>query len=290
MVPRRLLFAVSSCLLIAVLAACGGEPPSEGRPGPGGSPPPEGAASAIPPTPEPDDGGFLLSSSFERPVCGPYWRPGPGCEFGVEGDVRSVVCDARTGARCLEIQRRNTEQHMGVLGIAPLPEGSAYVGAAHRVPEIPEGAIPARTGYIELTQITPSDGQLPGWPVEVRLHADRRISLAGFEVARIESEPQAVVTGWRAPVDEWFYLVLRVTNGVDAEQALWVYDDDDDLVAGASLTLTTRREWGHATRVAQKVGGVTSTTVPMVTYADDWYVAEGFHGPLRVGPDGKPLG
>jgi hypothetical protein len=77
-----------------------------------------------------------------------------------------------------------------------------------------------------------------------------------------------------------------VTNGSQAAQRMWVYDAEDNEVARVSARLDTNRAWAHGQRTADKIGGVTSTRVPMYTYADDWYISTTFHGPLRIGPDG----
>lgn len=230
----------------------------------------------------------MLASSFERPVCGVWWRPDQGCEFGVEGEVRSGEFECRTGAMCLELQRMNGEMHVGVLAAAPAPDGRAWVGVAHRIPEIPAGAIPERPGYLELEQLTPTDGTLPGWPVEVRLYPDRRLGL-GLSQASATAGDEVAMTTWTAPVDEWFYLVVEIVNGDPATQRMWVYGSDDRLVERVSIDLVTRVEWVHEDRTAQKIGGRTSSTTPFLTFADDWYVASRFEGPLRIGEDGAPL-
>lgn len=225
--------------------------------------------------------GFLLASSFEQPVCGFWWRPKAGCEFGVEGDVIAGAFDPRTGTWNVRIQRMNPN-HMGVVADVPLPDGHGFIGVAHRVPAFPEGAIPAPPGHIQLEQLSPTDGRLPGWPVEVRIYPDRRLGLALF------GGDEAALTDWAAPVDEWFYVVVEVVNGVDALQRMWVYDSNDELVAKVSARLDTRQTWPHAGRTAIKIGGTTTTLSPMETFADDWYVSTRFRGPLHIGPDGEP--
>jgi hypothetical protein len=230
----------------------------------------------------------VLASSFERPVCGVWWRPDPGCEFGVEGEVQSGEFGCRTGKMCLELERLNRETHVGVLAPAPAPDGRVYVGAAHRIPEIPAGAIPETPGYLELEQLTPTDGTLPGWPVEVRLYPDRRLGL-GLSQESSAAGGEVAMTTWTVPVDEWFSVVVEIVNGDPATQRMWVFGPDDQLAERVSIELTTRVEWVHGTRTAQKIGGRTSTTTPFTTYADDWYVASTFQGPLHIGEDGVPL-
>jgi hypothetical protein len=269
----------------ALAAGCtGGSEPGARRSGPPPASPSEGSPQP-PPAGEVD--GFVLSSSFEQPVCGVWWRPDPGCEFGVEGEVESGAFGCRTGEMCIRLQRMNREMHVGILAPAPAPAGRAFIGAAHRVPEVPAEAIPERPGYLELMQMTPTDGALSGWPVEVRLYPDRRLGLA-LAQGRTPGGTVAM-TEWAAPVDEWFYVVVEISNGDPATQRMWVFGPDDRLVERVSLPLTTSVEWTHGMRTAQKVGGRTSTEVPMLTYADDWYVAEEFHGPLHIDADGTPL-
>ncbi|MGH2691710.1 MAG: hypothetical protein ACRDHM_04335, partial [Actinomycetota bacterium] len=49
-----------------------------------------------------------------------------------------------------------------------------------------------------------------------------------------------------------------------------------------NAVLDTSESWVHQDRTAQKVGGATSTLVPMYTYHDDWYVSTAMEGPLTV--------
>lgn len=189
--------------------------------------------------------------------------------------------DPRTGAWAVRIDR-TSPRHMGVIDDQPLPGGRGFVGVAHRVPAIPPGSIPRDPGYIELEQLSPTDGKLPGYPVEVRLYPDRRLGLGLFR------EKPVVMTDWRVPVDEWFYVVVEVVNGAPATQRLWAFDATDRLAAEVAIELTTRRVWPHATRTAQKVGGSTAALVPLDTYADDWFISTEFEGPLRIGPRAGP--
>ncbi len=253
----------------------------------GGSPPPVRSSVASPQT-APAREGFLLASSFEEPVCGVYWRPDPGCEFGVEGDVESGGYDCRTGAMCVRLQRMNPDSHVGVLAVAAIPGGRAFVGVALRIPEIPVGAIPDRLGYLELEQLTPTDGSLPAWPVEVRIYPDRRLGLGVARVVPSASDAVALTT-WKVPVNAWFDVVVEISNGDPAMQRMWVYGPDDRLVDRVSVLLPTRVDWVHGNRIAQKIGGRTSTDVPMLTFADDWYMATTFMGPLHIGADGAPI-
>ena len=232
---------------------------------------------------------FVLASSFEQPVCGVWWRPDPGCEFGVEGEVVSGAFSCRTGDTCLRLQRMNEEIHVAVLAPAPAPEGQAFIGVAHRIPELPEGAISDRLGYLELAQMTPTDGTLQGWPVEVRIYPDRRLGL-GLSQVDVRAGQDVVLTEFRAPVDRWFYVVVEISNGDPATQRMWVYGPDDRLAEQVSIDLTTSIEWVHGTRAVQKVGGSVSTDVPLFTFADDWYVATELEGPLHIGADGAPIG
>jgi hypothetical protein len=229
-------------------------------------------------------GSAILASSFEGQVCGRYQAGGgEPCEFGVEGEVEAGAFDCRTGAGCVRIQRMASGNHMGVIADLPLPDGHAFVGVAHRVPELPAGAIPDDPGYVQLEQLSPTDGALPAWPVEVRLYPDRTLGLAlfqGSEVAR---------TDWRVPIDRWFSIVVEVSNGIGAVQRMWVYDEDDALAERVALEADTELSWAHAYRTAQKVGGTVSTRLPLFTYADDWYVSSSSHGPARVDAEGVLL-
>lgn len=278
---RALVVLVAGALLLGACTSGGavGAPPGRQAAGP-----PWGPAGPPPDSsPSPGPSGLLLASSFERELCE---RPQPTsveCGFRIDGDVEAGPCDARTGEWCIRINRMS-RSHMGVVTRLPLPEGHAFVGAAHRVPAIPEGAIQNPLGFVQLEQFSVTDGEVPGWVVEVRLYEDRRIGLALFR-----ARDAALLTTWRAPVDEWFYLVVELSNGDDAVQRVWVYDAKDQLVEKRSVRLDTRVEWAHGRRTYQKLGGTVTTPVTFNTFADDWYVATAFLGPLHIGPDGQPL-
>ncbi len=267
-----------------VLGACSGSNAQEvvSKPRPVPTPSPPGPTPSSTPAADPED--LLLASSFEEPVCGP-WTQQPekfGCEFGVQGGVEAGPYRPRTGDSAVRIPRM-TPAHQGVIADVPLEDGHAFIGVAHRIPSIPRGAIPAR-GHIQLEQLSPTDGVLPGWPVEVRLYSDRRLGLALF------GDGDEVAMGdWRVPVDEWFYVVVEIAIGTRAQQQMWLYGARGDLKAEVSTRLNTRRQWPHASRTAHKVGGNTSTLAPMYTYADDWYISKTFLGPVRVDEDGSPL-
>jgi hypothetical protein len=231
--------------------------------------------------------GYLLASSFETQVCGRWRRPRPGCEFGVEGiDTTAGDFRSRTGDGALRMQRQSPD-HTGVLTEVPLPDGHGFVGVAVQVPAFPAGALPSSSrgpANIQLIQISPTDGQLPAMPVEVRLFPDRSIGLALHS-----DKVNTVMSDWKVPTDEWFYIVLEVTNGISAPQRMWLYDESDRLVDSIVARLDTRFEWRHGGRTAQKVGGTTSTSVPMFTYYDDWYVATRSMGPVHISPTGSPI-
>lgn len=282
-------------LAVVVLAACQSADRASGRDGLGpadaAQPPTSSDGAAARPAggetaplarlPAPPSG-VLLSSGFERPVCGRYYlENGPDCEFGIQGDVETGPFAARTGPGALRIGRQGPE-HMGVIADLGLPAGHAFIGVAHRVPAIPEGAIPADR-FIQLQQMSPTDGTLPGFTVEVRLYPDRRLGLALFRAE------EAVKTDWQVPVDAWFYVVVEVASGPEATQRMWVYDPQDRLVAEVAATLGSRQSTEHPRRTAQKVGGTRPTLAPMDTYADDWFISTAFRGPTRIGPDGNVL-
>lgn len=219
-----------------------------------------------------------MASSFEGEVCGEYFNLRRGCEFGIQGRVETGPFDPRTGLQAVRIDR-TSPQHMGVVTDTSLPEGNGFVGAAHRIPAIPDGAI--RTD-IQLMQLSPSASGTPGRPVEVRFLPDRRLGLA------LHQGDDVVVTEWPAPVDQWFYIVVEVANGTRATQRMWVYGPDDQLVEEVEIVLDTVT--GGRGRTAQKVGGSTATLAPLHTYADDWYVSTTMRGPLRIGEGGAPVG
>ena len=239
-------------------------------------------------TPAPDlPPGFLLASSFERPICGVWQHPSPECEFGVEGDDTTTgPFPSRTGNSSARVQRMSST-HMGVLSDVPIPNGHGFVGVGVRVPQFPAGAFPdvgGRTPSLQLMQLTPTDGVLPATPVEVRLLPDRRLGLG------IHSDQQhTVLSNFTVPVDEWVYIVVEINNGIAAPQRMWIYDSNDRLVDKVEARLDTRHEWIHGGRTAQKVGGSTSTDVPMFTYYDDWYIATRFMGPVHISPTGEVL-
>jgi hypothetical protein len=176
-----------------------------------------------------------------------------------------------------------TPSHQGVIADVPLEEGHAFIGVAHLIPAIPAGAIPSNRGHIQLEQLSPTDGLLPGWPVEVRLYPDRRLGLALFGERRV-----VAMADYRVPVDEWFYVVVEVTNGTRARQRMWVYGPDGDVEAAVTTRLNTRPARAGR-RTAHKIGGNTSTLVPMDTYADDWYIATTNLGPVQIDRDGLPV-
>jgi hypothetical protein len=222
-------------------------------------------------------GPFLLATGFERPVCGTYEHPGPGCEFGIEGNVQTGSFDPRTGNSDLRIDMTSPD-HMGVIALVPLPGGHAFEGVSYRVPAIPSGAIPVRPGYLELAQFSPTDGTLQGWPVELRLYPDRTLGLGLFE------DPASARSSWKVPIDSWFSVVVEIENGSPATQRLWVFDGRGNPVAKVSLDAQTRRTWPHGTRTAQKIGGVTASTQPFLVQADDWYISTQNKGPIRIPP------
>lgn len=224
-------------------------------------------------------GGLYLATGFEQPVCGNYHNPGKGCELGIEGQVRAGPFDCRTGEWCVEEQRGTGGEHVGVLSVVPVREGHAFVGCAFRVPELPAAQKP----FIELMQLSPSDGTQGVNPIEVRFSiADRTLSLGAF---RGPDEPW---TTWQAPANEWFYVVVEMAYGENATNRLWVYDANDQQVAQLEVSLVTAGGRGRDLP-RQKIGGVTNTLSDALTYADDWYIASENLGPLHIGPNGQPI-
>lgn len=234
--------------------------------------------------PQLNTNGFLISSSFEHPVCGPYYRPPPECEFGIEGEVSAVPFDAaRTGKQALRIERGNDEQHMGALTLVALPaDAPSYWGVAHRIPAIPTAAWNPAHPYLEIAQMSPTDGEVSGWPMEIRLYEDRTLGLALWDSGDVER------TIYKVPENEWFYTVAEVANGDDATQQLWVYNAQDKLVDHLEVTADTRVDWVHERRMGQKVGGNTATLEPLTFYADDWYIGPKNLGPLHFDETGAP--
>jgi hypothetical protein len=120
--------------------------------------------------------------------------------------------------------------------------------------------------------------------VEVRVYPDRRLGLALFGDREF-----VAMAEYRVPVDEWFYVVVEVSNGTRARQRMWIYGPTGDLEATVSARLNTRGVERAGRRTAHKIGGNTSTLVPMYTYADDWYISNENLGPIRIDKDGLPL-
>jgi len=228
--------------------------------------------------------GLVMASSFESPICGRWVAPErQGCEFGVQGGVEAGPYEPRSGEWAARIPRM-TPSHQGVIANVPLENGHAFIGVAHRIPAIPPGAIPDNRGHIQIEQLSPTDGVLPGWPVEVRLYPDRRLGLALFGDREF-----VAMADYRIPVDEWFYVVVEVSNGTRARQRMWIYGPGGELEATVSAWLNTRGFERAGRRTAHKIGGNTSTLIPMYTYADDWYISSKNLGPIRIDQDGLPL-
>lgn len=261
--PLRVLVVLVAVALLA--ASCGGR----GRGGGGGG---AHAAASV------DPAGFYLATSFEQPVCGNYHHPGAGCEFGIQGPVRTGDFDCRTGPSCLAIDRGGTT-HQGAIRLVPVEGGHAFVGCAFRVPTLPSAQKP----FIELMQLSPGDGGQPLNPIELRMNtAERTLSLGAFQ------GPEEPATTWAAPVDQWFSVVVEMSYGEAVPTRLWVYGSDDQEVASLEVALTTSGGRDKA-NPRQKIGGVTNTSGDVTTYADDWYIAKEQYGPLHLGPDGSPV-
>jgi hypothetical protein len=227
---------------------------------------------------------LLMASSFETQICGRWTAPeSHGCEFGVQGGAEAGPYEPRTGEWAARIPRM-TPSHQGVIANVPLKNGHAFIGVAHRIPAIPAGAIPSNRGHIQIEQLSPTDGELPGWPVEVRLYPDRRLGLSLFGDRRF-----VAMADYRIPVDEWFYLVVEISNGTRARQRMWIYGPTGEVESTVTARLNTRAFPRAGRRTAQKIGGNTSTLAPMYTYADDWYIADKNLGPVRIDKDGRPI-
>jgi hypothetical protein len=237
------------------------------------------------PTSEPSEvPGLIMASSFETPICGRWGAPeNHGCEFGVQGGAEAGPYEPRTGEWAARIPRM-TPSHQGVIADVPLENGHAFIGVAHRIPAIPPGAIPSNRGHIQIEQLSPTDGMLPGWPVEVRLYPDRRLGLALFEDRQV-----VAMADYRIPEDEWFYVVVEVSNGTRATQRMWVYGPNGEVEATVETRLNTRGSERAGRRTAHKIGGNTSTLVPMYTYADDWYISNTNLGPVQIDKEGRPF-
>ncbi len=275
---------------VLLLGACsgGGRPPTaKGHRSPGHE---RTATPSLPPStphdivspPPVEEGRLLLSSGLERPVCGNYHHPPPGCEFGKQFDVEEGPFGCRTGEGCVRLGRfaSKPEQHVHLVRAVSLPDGHAFEGAAHRVPAIEAGTFPS-TGYIQLMQLSAATKDQGTVPVEVRLYEDRRLGLSQLDKQKVE------MSDYRTPVDQWFYVVVELSHGVEAAQRMWVFDPHDRLVDGVELTLNTTTGPNESPR--QALGGTIPTRRPFDTYVDDWYIATTFMGPLHIGADGTPL-
>lgn len=229
--------------------------------------------------PEPKAESLLVASSFERPICGTFHDPGPGCEFGFQSEVVQDPSDSRTGRHSVRMQRLlQPGQHVHIGGDISLPGGHGFVGAAHRTAKLPV----AEGDFIQLMQVTPASKALAARVVEVRIYSDRRLGLGLFEGSTVAR------TTWRAPRDTWFFLVIEISHGVDAVQRLWIYEEGHDRpVERLSLRLDTTG--GPCCRIRQALGGTESTVAPAYTYVDDFYVATENLGPLRISSDGSPI-
>jgi hypothetical protein len=179
-----------------------------------------------------------------------------------------------------------SDTHMGIIAPLALPNGHGFIGVGARVPAFSSSAVPGGfgPGNIQLMQISPTDGRLPAMPVEVRLFPDRSIGIGLFS-----DKDNTVLSDWKVPVDQWFYMVVEVNNGTNAPVRMWLYDSNDRLMDKVTAQFATRQQWRHQGRAAQKVGGSSSTTSPMFTYYDDWYVATRFMGPVHISSTGEPL-
>lgn len=222
---------------------------------------------------------LIVASSFEKPVCGSFYSPGPGCEFGIQSEIKPVETRCRTGEKCLRFQRflPRRGQHIHVGRSVALPSAHGFIGAAHRVPELPLQP----GGYIQLMQVTPGDGNVDGSVVEVRVYDDRRLGLSTYRGQEV------ALTSTRVPVDEWFYVIVEVDYGSAATQRMWVYDDRDKLMERVALTADTTGD--VCCRSRQTIGGTISTSAPAYTYADDFYVAAENLGPLHIDAEGQPI-
>src|SRR5437879_1050235 len=133
---QRWLRALPVVALLLALVACSGSGRREPRPGDRSV----GSTAS----------GFYLATSFERPVCGNYHHPGPGCEFGIQGQVQTGSFGCRTGPSCLEEQRGGST-HFGAIRNVAVTDGTAFVGCAFKLPAL----VPAQKPFVELMQLSP---------------------------------------------------------------------------------------------------------------------------------------
>jgi uncharacterized repeat protein (TIGR01451 family) len=214
----------------------------------------------------------LLQTGFDTPVCGRLHLPDSGCEFGIQSVVETGSFGGRTGTSAVRLQRRDTELgHVHVGDDMPIPGNHAFVGASFRIGSIPGAERP----YLQLSQVTPSDGTVMANTIDIRLSLDGRT--LGIGVFRTNQERYGT---WSAPVDRWFTTILEMDYGRTVPLRLWVYDDRDTLVDTVSLTADTTG--GNRAQPRQTIGGTVSATGPVYQYADDWWVATANLGPTHV--------
>jgi hypothetical protein len=234
------------------------------------SPPPRGSTNSL-----------LLATGFDVSLCHcvDTYEPEAGCDFCYQGICEVGSFGARTGKRCVRVDRYGViGQHEGVVKDfgSGWPFKKIWSGLAHRIPELTWSGDPRPPAWIELHQCTPAPYT---WPAEVVILPDRRI---GLQVFHFGTDP--IVGTFRAPVDRWFATVLHAVSGQPAKQELFIYDDHDELVEVLSGEWVTNTDPVHSD-VRQKCGGdVKLGTKPgqNVTYHDDWWIAAENLGPYRV--------
>jgi hypothetical protein len=129
-----------------------------------------------------------LVADFSLPVAGRFHNPPAAQQFGRQGD-----CWTEGGVAYLQRYRPGEHVHIGT-DIA-IPGDDATVSITMTL-----GRLPALEGpYMQLFQGTPSDGVTPAQIVELRIDANRLMTVGLFQNRRV-----VLATLGYAPVDEPF--------------------------------------------------------------------------------------
>lgn len=136
----------------------------------------------------------ILEADFTLSVAGRLHNPPAGQQFGSQG-----VAWTERGVAYLQRFRPGKHVHIGC--DLPIPGNHAKVDVSMRLPAL----VPLEGGYLQLLQLTPSDGELASQVVEVRLDVRRRLTLAVFQ-----SKDAGEVLLEAAPIGEWFDLSFAI--------------------------------------------------------------------------------
>jgi hypothetical protein len=195
----------------------------------------------------------VVDTQFDRPIGGRIHSTRPGFEFGIQGD-----CWVADGIA--HLQRFRPGEHVHIGRDVPIPGNDALVEVSMSLPELPA----LERGYLQLLQVTPSNGVERAKVVEVRMYPDRTLAVAlhGRTAPSVHTAP--------VPVESWFTIDLVMRRGTAAEQRLRA--DGGEWVRLTANTTATKR------LPRQVLGGTTGTLAPFVQSVDWW----------RITPIGRP--